>query len=808
VERLRIGTGEAGEAGDQVAAERALADHVRCYPPATVDSQQVLEPMYPDRLAEDFLALTLPGHLADYPQRPWAATTLATLLDRGRPDDPAPPWTARALTFLLAAAERWDHLGPGYVYPLLLGDPRLAIDGGNPVLAGLTRLPDVTPGVLNSVHRRLPRGRNHNLDMGAAAVTQRWAEQRLARARRPATRAAVLADLGRRLARAGLHDDALPAQRKVVEIWRAQRTLNLPARAMWRFLQVDPAGINDRLTRSLIDLTHTLIQAGEARQAVVTAQEADAVYDRLGESLVWLVTTRSPVPPRKEAARGEIRAVRAAAYWAAGRRGMAKIDAQSALMSRWRFKDLYLKRVDPRLAGLFTDHVPALEQAVAMAVIDPATGDTDMALSSVSLRTRLDAAADVAALHDPDGARPHRLSLAYAAYRVCERLAEIDPDRYLPDFAVAVDHLGELLSVLNHAALGEVFAARAVGMFRKATRASPSAYEPHLATALVNLSQSLRDSGRPHDARAAAEEAAEIRQRRDDGSFQAREDLAEALRVLADLASVCGEHEQAVETAREALAISRAAYTESLPAPPWTPENTPEPAWNVGRACLILGTVLVAGGQYQDALPVLQESIDIGRQWIVGEKVRRYRETLAKALNNQALAHRGLGQNEDAETTSRMCLDLAREEAASDPELFEPFLAHALTQRAITLMCCDRYHEASVTAVESVEIHRRLAQAKPVNPSARETGRAGVPDRLAALLLDLGRLPDALPVIAEALDRYTRPTATDPATAAFDAELARLRDDLTSPQAAADHERFRADGQAGRDGRGSARRTA
>jgi len=46
-----------------------LSDHSVCYPPG--DGQAaILEPLYPDRLAEDFLALTIPGHEADYPAQP------------------------------------------------------------------------------------------------------------------------------------------------------------------------------------------------------------------------------------------------------------------------------------------------------------------------------------------------------------------------------------------------------------------------------------------------------------------------------------------------------------------------------------------------------------------------------------------------------------------------------------------------------------------------------------------------------------------------------------------------------------------
>ncbi|MGW2154526.1 hypothetical protein [Nonomuraea sp. NPDC001699] len=83
-------------------AERALADHSLCYPPADPARPTVLEPLAPDRLAEDFLALTMPGHTADYPAQPWAASTTGFLLARDSEREP-PDWTPRAITFLAEA---------------------------------------------------------------------------------------------------------------------------------------------------------------------------------------------------------------------------------------------------------------------------------------------------------------------------------------------------------------------------------------------------------------------------------------------------------------------------------------------------------------------------------------------------------------------------------------------------------------------------------------------------------------------------------------------------------------------------------
>ncbi|WP_395297263.1 hypothetical protein ACF9IK_30370 [Kitasatospora hibisci] len=96
------------------AARSLLGDHARYYPP--LDPATVLEPLYPDRLAEDFVALSLPGHgVAGYQADPWAAAVPAALLT----DDQAPAYAPRAMAFLAAAAERWPHVRTTVFHPLL-----------------------------------------------------------------------------------------------------------------------------------------------------------------------------------------------------------------------------------------------------------------------------------------------------------------------------------------------------------------------------------------------------------------------------------------------------------------------------------------------------------------------------------------------------------------------------------------------------------------------------------------------------------------------------------------------------------------
>jgi hypothetical protein len=129
----RVGLPATGESADMV-----LADHGRCYPPA--DQGTVLEPLYPDRLAEDFLALLLPGHdVAAYRPDAWASAVPAQLLaDTGDPAvQPRSGVTRTALAMLVEAARRWPHLVHRQLVPLLREHPELALTAGSAVLSAL-----------------------------------------------------------------------------------------------------------------------------------------------------------------------------------------------------------------------------------------------------------------------------------------------------------------------------------------------------------------------------------------------------------------------------------------------------------------------------------------------------------------------------------------------------------------------------------------------------------------------------------------------------------------------------------------------
>ncbi|MFJ9953223.1 hypothetical protein [Kitasatospora sp. NPDC091207] len=199
-------------------ADHALTAHAVHYPPTDPAAAHVLEPLLPDRLAEDYLALTLPGSpVTGYPTDLWSVTGTTLVLQRdGRA---APPWTPRALTFLIAAAERWPHVGPAVLFPLLRRDPALAVRGGGAVLAALAALDSVDLDILEAVEP-LVSSRDVRVETGTAVLASRLATHRLEGAADPTERARLLPGLVAAHLKANRRSDALALMEEVVRLTR------------------------------------------------------------------------------------------------------------------------------------------------------------------------------------------------------------------------------------------------------------------------------------------------------------------------------------------------------------------------------------------------------------------------------------------------------------------------------------------------------------------------------------------------------------------------------------------------------------
>jgi tetratricopeptide (TPR) repeat protein len=195
-----------------------LKDHGVCYPPLqgadAVASE--LHPLYPDRLGEDFLALTLPGHRqSGYFADPWAETAVAQLLAAAdgpqAPENGPLPWIRGAMSVLTETARRWPHVAELHLGPLLDARPGLALEGGGTVLTTIAGIPNIDVGILEAVEAILPANPHSDLDAGIAVLVRKLTGHRLATTSDPVSRAGIYQYLGDRLRAAGLYDESRAA---------------------------------------------------------------------------------------------------------------------------------------------------------------------------------------------------------------------------------------------------------------------------------------------------------------------------------------------------------------------------------------------------------------------------------------------------------------------------------------------------------------------------------------------------------------------------------------------------------------------
>ncbi|MER6196200.1 tetratricopeptide repeat protein [Streptomyces sp. NPDC001586] len=186
----------------------ALDDHGVAYPAREQDT--VLEPLYPDRLGEDFIALMLPnGPMRSVLSTAWTTQAPQRLFAFSEESAEGLSWPRRALITLIETAQRWDHVAERQLVPLLTAQPTLVHRAGSAALSALVRIRSVPPELLDAIESGLPF-RNPELDAGAAEIARYVTPFRLRRADGDAAALAEIhSDLAHRLYTSGAYAAAV-----------------------------------------------------------------------------------------------------------------------------------------------------------------------------------------------------------------------------------------------------------------------------------------------------------------------------------------------------------------------------------------------------------------------------------------------------------------------------------------------------------------------------------------------------------------------------------------------------------------------
>lgn len=519
--------------------QRLLTDHRTCYPPTDVNRANVLEPLLPDRLAEDFLALTFTGSpVTGFPTDTWADTTPADLLAPAA-DTTTSPHTRRAIIFLAAAAERWPHVGRQHLYPLLDRHPSLAVDAGSAALAALADVVDIPPKTLTAIKAQFPRTRAVDLDQGIAAVTARLAIHQLAEARSPAEMATVNMDLAYRLRLANLVPQAIDALEAAIAIYR-----NLGA------------GVADhQLAQALGDLGGLL---PEERSAEAAAASQEALALRQGE-----VERSKPPTPSARLALGAIGLLSSRFR---RRRRVADFLREAGLAIALHNRGVALaKRGQPEEALTVLQEAIAIRRSlfapqadidsIAAADGEASAGQAAQAWLETGLASSLSYSSRVLTKLGRPG---DGIEAAEEACRIMRRLAAANPAAYEPDLASTLKALGNCLTGLKRdaEALGAV--REAAEICRRLATVNPSSCDPDLAVTLADLGNLLLKLGWDDEAINVRYEALAVARRLDAADHaRYRMDLAYTLALLGAELAEPHQLEESVAVLQEAVGLLR-----------------------------------------------------------------------------------------------------------------------------------------------------------------------------------------------------------------------------------------------------------
>ncbi|MGW2329111.1 tetratricopeptide repeat protein [Streptomyces sp. NPDC001700] len=572
---------------------RLIKEHAVCYTPSRADT--VLEPLYPDRLNEDFLALMTPGHDCVYPADPWATQALGLLL---KPDGAA--WTRTALTTLAETAKRWPHVAREHLIPLLRERPELCLEAGSALLVALTELHDLDSKLVLDIYELLAESCPVDLIAGYVALLT-WLSNMAdllpddQRAVIGAALCAVLGEAGRYAEAVAYGEAAVALLRRLMadgvdgcrahlagaltnlseylSMTRAnQAALNAVREAATHYRILTrhaPGEFELRLAVALSNVGNCLaVHLGRASEALAPADEAVRILRDLDET--------DPDAHTGALASALATLSRAAAAW--GNDAVALKAAEESLTLRRRLADAQRAVHSPLLSRALDTFGRALWR----------TGRTDEALASLE---------ESVALH--------------------RQLAEIVPDRFEPMLKGQLHHLFTLYRELRLRKKLVPIAEELVALHQRQVARGRQELRPALAVATYNLAVARAGAEQWDEACSTADLAADLVRPRATLGVVALE--AALVRFLCGAALIRVEGQRSQDEVPDKIEEALAVYAR-------LPAVLPE---HLRRECLVAFEVLeeslAAVGEHGSALELRRRRIRLTPSDEICLPVRRRR---------------------------------------------------------------------------------------------------------------------------------------------------------------------------------------
>jgi tetratricopeptide (TPR) repeat protein len=672
-------------ASDVAVANKILDSH-KVYYPTSVEAG-VLEPLRPDRLAEDFLAYFTPGTEAGpMPRDPddWASTDVPGLLIGGG-EDLEPRRVRSALSFIVETANRWPNVTTGLLIPILSQRPELALAAGGAALATMAWLPDLDVPLLEAIEDRFPEGSDLDLDSGMAQVHKRLTQHRVARTADLEEQARLYDELGKRLHQARLFQEMAEAGREAVVRYR-ELVRSAPENFAFNF----------NFALALDNLAIAYAELGDPSQALLINQEAVALHRKRASSL-----QEGGLDPNLAGS-------------------LASLGNHLAAIGR------------P------TEAIPAAQESVELyrrlSRVIPGLFASDLALALTNLGAQL------------WGAGQH-VDAVEAAGEGVERyrpLAATHPDIYEPKLTVALDTLGTLLAQVGRADEALSAALEAEEIARRLCERSPVTFQAELALVLHNHGARLYEQGSSATALIKSEEAVSIhRELARFGTAKVKKRLAASLDQHSRHLAGVNAHEEAVRTSKEATDLYRGLFDADPDAHrsglAMTLQNLGYLLWNMDELeeCRSVSEQSVALyrqlahesptaageqlltvlenlrninerlGRLAEATAAAEESVAVQRRLGVPSG------DLARSLRQLAADFSLQGRYEDALASCEEAVVLLRELSGTDAVSYQRDLAGVLAELAILLLSAERIGEARAAAEEAIAACGRALDADP-----------------------------------------------------------------------------------------------